>query len=56
MPVEYIYKWCEVCKGTGKVISPSSLDTPGGSPDCKVCSGLGKVLWGYLQDELEGGE
>ena len=51
MKMEYIYRICEQCKGTGKEISPQS-----GTPDCIKCNGAGKVLWGYIQDELEGEE
>ena len=59
MGTEYIYKICESCKGTGKKVSPSSFNLPpeeAGTPDCGICKGVGKILWGYLQDELEGEE
>ncbi len=49
--MEYIYKQCEACQGTGKIISPQE-----GEPDCGKCQGVGKILWGNLQDELEGEE
>lgn len=51
MGIEYIYKRCDQCRGTGKEISPQV-----GTPDCNKCDGVGKILWGYVQDELEGGE
>ena len=50
MGTEYIYKICTACKGTGKIISRTPEE------DCAVCKGKGKVLWGYVQDELEGEE
>jgi len=44
-----IYKFCDVCKGTGKEISPQT-----GTPDCNVCKGVGKVLWGeMIEQEVE---
>ena len=58
MGKEYIYIICPACHGTGEWLIPpypSGSDEPD-MGDCVTCGGIGKVLWGYLQDELEGEE
>jgi len=55
MPIQYIYKICHCTDGLAANPDP---EDPGEyiETECPVCKGTGKVLWGYLQDELEGEE
>jgi len=62
MGVNYIYQKCTYCGADGKIETPGLGPVPTPIPegwgvsDCPKCGGVGKVLWGYLQDELEGEE
>jgi len=51
MAKQKIYKWCDVCGGSGTVVS-SDPNNP--NPQvCSHCGGTKKIEWGYLKVEQE---
>jgi len=61
MGIDYIYKICGACGGTGDGQESVTHDEGGNkvtaTPDnCEQCDGTGKMLWGNIQNKLEGEE
>jgi DnaJ-class molecular chaperone len=48
-----IYKYCQKCKGTGRIVIDDQPYDPGPSQevDCPLCEGEGKTLWGIMLEE-----
>lgn len=51
MARQKIYKWCELCHGTGTVVSSTPNDP--NPQTCPYCGGAKKIEWGYLKVEQE---
>ena len=51
--VEYIYKQCERCQGTGEWESPPVPYGDGSMVTCGVCGGTGWIKWGKIVKEDE---
>lgn len=48
-----IYKFCQQCKGTGKItINDEAHDSgPPEEVDCSKCNGTGQIFWGQMFEQ-----